>query len=398
MSTPFEIVLMGGDDPVILNAPGSDEFNVLVATTEGPPGPANTLTIGEVVASLFAGATITGTPPNQVLNLELPKGDKGDDGADSTVAGPPGEVTTAQLNAALAGKSNTGHTHVAADIPGSSGIPSATTYLRGDNTWGTPTNTTYSALTLAEFTAATATTARAVSALLLNQEINQKITGASGTAPTTIGQNIAKAVDGAAVRGLISAVDAPYVAAQLAALVAAAPTTLDTLDEIAAALGDDPNFATTMTTLLGLKAPLAAPALTGAATLDGQAIVKTNDARLTAASTAVQPAALAAAQLVAINAQAAGYTLVASDAGKAVEVTNAGSFVNLTIPTNASVAFPIGTVIEILQAGAAKVFVAAAAGVTLNTPVVSPATRVQWSTVVIRKRATDTWIVAGDLA
>ena len=42
-------------------------------------------------------------------------------------------------------------------------------------------------------------------------------------------------------------------AAAVAALVASAPGTLDTLDELAAALGDDPNFATTITTLIGTK-------------------------------------------------------------------------------------------------------------------------------------------------
>lgn len=42
-----------------------------------------------------------------------------------------------------------------------------------------------------------------------------------------------------------------YINAQIAALVASSPSTLDTLDELAAALGDDPNFATTVTTALG---------------------------------------------------------------------------------------------------------------------------------------------------
>ena len=46
-------------------------------------------------------------------------------------------------------------------------------------------------------------------------------------------------------------------------LINAAPGLLDTLDEIAAALGDDPNFAATMTTALAAKAPLASPTLTG---------------------------------------------------------------------------------------------------------------------------------------
>ncbi|MER9091523.1 hypothetical protein NKI34_10395 [Mesorhizobium sp. M0700] len=42
--------------------------------------------------------------------------------------------------------------------------------------------------------------------------------------------------------------------AAIAALVASAPGTLDTLNELAAALGDDPNFATSMMTLLAGKA------------------------------------------------------------------------------------------------------------------------------------------------
>ncbi len=45
--------------------------------------------------------------------------------------------------------------------------------------------------------------------------------------------------------------------AECAKLVSSAPETLDTLDEIAAALGDDPNFATTITNLIGTKADTA---------------------------------------------------------------------------------------------------------------------------------------------
>lgn len=44
-----------------------------------------------------------------------------------------------------------------------------------------------------------------------------------------------------------------YADAAIAALVASSPTTLDTLNELAAALGDDPNFATTMTNLIATK-------------------------------------------------------------------------------------------------------------------------------------------------
>ena len=54
--------------------------------------------------------------------------------------------------------------------------------------------------------------------------------------------------------------------AAVAGLVATAPAALDTLNELAAALGDDANFATTISTSLGLKAPAANPTFTGTVT------------------------------------------------------------------------------------------------------------------------------------
>lgn len=61
-----------------------------------------------------------------------------------------------------------------------------------------------------------------------------------------------------------------FVAAAVAALVDSTPPTLDTLKELAVALGEDPNFATTITTALGLKAPLASPSFTGSPTAPTQ--------------------------------------------------------------------------------------------------------------------------------
>jgi len=55
----------------------------------------------------------------------------------------------------------------------------------------------------------------------------------------------------------------------ISAITDTAPITLDTLNELAAALGDDPNFATTTATSLGLKAPLASPSFTGTAIFGG---------------------------------------------------------------------------------------------------------------------------------
>ena len=70
------------------------------------------------------------------------------------------------------------------------------------------------------------------------------------------------------------------------------------------------------------------------------------------------------------------------------------------MPPNASVAFPIGTVIEVAQCGAGQVTLTAGAGVTVNTAGASGTakTRAQWSLLTLRKRGTDLWIAAGDMA
>jgi hypothetical protein len=98
---------------------------------------------------------------------------------------------------------------------------------------------------------------------------------------------------------------------------------------------------------------------------------------------------------IATNAQTASYSLVLSDASKIIEVS-VGSANTLTIPTNASQAFPIGTQILILQTNTGQTTLTAASGVTVNaTPGLK--LRTQWSSAVLVKRATDTWVALGDL-
>ncbi len=58
-----------------------------------------------------------------------------------------------------------------------------------------------------------------------------------------------------------------YVDTSISSLIDSAPGTLDTLNELAAALGDDPNFATTITNEIATKLPLAGGTLTGDITL-----------------------------------------------------------------------------------------------------------------------------------
>ena len=93
----------------------------------------------------------------------------------------------------------------------------------------------------------------------------------------------------------------------------------------------------------------------------------------------------------------AGYTLSAlTERDSLIEISSA-SGVTLTIPTNATLALPVGTSIDILQTGAGQVTVAGAAGVTVNaTPGLK--LRTQWSGATLFKRATDSWVVYGDLS
>ena len=85
---------------VLVNDPGN--WPGLQPTLTGPAGPANSLSIGTVTPGSPPDATITGTPPNQVLNLTLEKGDAATVDVDSTVTG---DVGT------LADVTNTGDTH-----------------------------------------------------------------------------------------------------------------------------------------------------------------------------------------------------------------------------------------------------------------------------------------------
>ena len=90
------------------------------------------------------------------------------------------------------------------------------------------------------------------------------------------------------------------------------------------------------------------------------------------------------------------YTLALTDNGKLVEVSNA-SAITVTVPANSSVAFPVGAQVNLLQTGAGQITVAGAGGVTVNaTPGLK--LREQWSSATLIKRATDTWVLVGDLS
>jgi len=90
------------------------------------------------------------------------------------------------------------------------------------------------------------------------------------------------------------------------------------------------------------------------------------------------------------------YTLVEGDAGQLVTLTNAAA-ITLTVPTNATVPFAIGTQITIAQGGAGTVTVAGAATVTVNSADSDLKLRTQWSAATLIKLATNSWILIGDI-
>jgi hypothetical protein len=104
-----------------------------------------------------------------------------------------------------------------------------------------------------------------------------------------------------------------------------------------------------------------------------------------------------------LNAQTATYTAVLTDNRNKLVTMSVASANDFSIPTNASVAFPIGSVINVIQIGAGQTTIKA---VTPGTTTISstgatattPKLRAQFSAASCIKVATDTWYVVGDIA
>lgn len=92
---------------------------------------------------------------------------------------------------------------------------------------------------------------------------------------------------------------------------------------------------------------------------------------------------------------AGAYALILDDAGRYIRMTSA-SAVNLTVPADATANFPVGTVIQVRQAGAGQVTFAPAGGVTINSAETLKL-RKQGSTAALIKIAANSWDVTGDL-
>jgi hypothetical protein len=101
-------------------------------------------------------------------------------------------------------------------------------------------------------------------------------------------------------------------------------------------------------------------------------------------------------------AQTADYTAVLTDQYQVLEIMNKATAIAYKIPTNASVAFPIGTALTVLNIGAGTLTISAvtsgtttvlSAGATAAAPTVA-----QYKSAVCIKTGTDTWYVVGGIA
>jgi len=90
------------------------------------------------------------------------------------------------------------------------------------------------------------------------------------------------------------------------------------------------------------------------------------------------------------------YTLALTDANTLQDCTKSTTQI-ITVPTNASVAFPIGTEIDFVQDGAGQLSFSAAGGVTINSVLGNLKTANQFGTVTFKKMGTNTWLLIGAL-
>ena len=250
-----------------------------------------------------------------------------------------------------------------------------------------------------------------------------------------------------------------FVKTAIANVIDLAPGALDTLNELAAAINDDASYASTVTTALGLKAPLASPTFSGTVSLPATTSIgdvsSTEISYLNNATSEIQAqidlkapllnptftgtvsgitktmvglgnvdntsdlekpiSSLTATRIGLLETQVTDglaakvdkATIPTLKSDTAYTISNqtdrynriefdASTTITVTIPTNINDPWPIGSSCEIMQAGNGKITVVGQSGVTLRAPDNQFKTRVQWSTLILEKRGTNDWLVSGD--
>lgn len=106
---------------------------------------------------------------------------------------------------------------------------------------------------------------------------------------------------------------------------------------------------------------------------------------------------ISAPQVVASDITGTSYTLLAGDANKLLYTTN-GSTTTITVPAESTTSLPIGTEYTIVQYGAGQVVFSPAIGVTITSAGSLLKIGQQYTSAIIKKRATDEWFLNGNLS
>ena len=167
---------------------------------------------------------------------------------------------------------------------------------------------------------------------------------------------------------------------QVNALLTGAPAALNTLDELAAALGDDANFASTVTTNLAAKAPLASPTFTGTVTVAAEGVAFTDGTQTKAGVPSITniPTAIAAG----------AHSLAAGRADQFIPLTGA---VVITLPATG---YSTGQSIDFYQESGTG-----ASFASTNSVVGTPGRNFRTTnSVVTAMKTASGWLVFGDLS
>lgn len=178
------------------------------------------------------------------------------------------------------------------------------------------------------------------------------------------------------------------IAHKIAELVDSSPATLDTLNELAAALGDDPNFATTITALIGTKQPQAAE-LDALALIAGQAFGR-NLLTLTSAAGLRAAAGYGAA----VEETLTAYDVASADAQVYRHLTAAGTK-TINVRAEATHALPANGEWHFDNRGAGVATFAPAGGVTILPPKGGTLEIEQGDVVTLKRLAPDVFRLLG---
>jgi hypothetical protein len=176
--------------------------------------------------------------------------------------------------------------------------------------------------------------------------------------------------------------------AQVNAVIASAPAALNTLDELAAALGDDANFATTITNGLAAKAPIASPTFTGTVTVAANGIAFTDKTQTRAGVPSLTTITSAVSSNVTLDA-------LGTDAAVRDSLVPLSGAVNVSFEATGNAKYAIGSSINFYQSSGTGANITGNGITILSTP--GSTLRTTNSSVTATKIAATTWLLAGDL-